>query len=212
MPAPQGTPLPAHEKGVAGSGSAVWKYVKKCSSQTPNKKDTHVCVYVDTFPEDGQGAVARPCGMLVTCACNHKTFVTTGAINHMRKAHPESDIAKAEKEKEAGKAEVIEEGVKNLADAGGSALLAFSTTATGRAEGEIAMKASAACFIIYTNTAMHTLDSRYYRDNLNTHIKFTGGNPALAPITTRKNVKEYITAEWMRTWSPALPFLTSPPH
>jgi hypothetical protein len=211
MPAPKGTPLAAHEKGVTGKGADVWKHVKKCSERSPGKKNTHVCIYPGIFPEDGPGAVARPCGDLVTCACNATSYVTAGAVNHMLKCHPDSDIAKAERNRRDGKVESIAENVKMLADAGGSSLLPYSTTPAGRAEAATAMRTSTACFIIYANMAMLVLDSRYYRENLSTHIKFTGGDPSLAPVTTRHNVKEYITAEWKRKCTPALPFPSFPP-
>lgn len=212
MPAPKGTPVPAHEKVAPGSARA-WACVKKLVVQSADKKNTHICVYVDVYPEDGPGAVPRPCGSLVTCASTGKgsTFVTTGAINHMKRAHPESDIAKAEQTKKEVKSDAVDEAVYMLANAGGSALVPYSTTPEGRAEAATAMRTSAACYVIYTNAAMQTLDSRYYRENLSTHIKFTGGNPALAPISTRDNVKEYITAEWKRKCTPALPFPSFPP-
>ena len=236
--------MPAYDKRgyVPGKGASVWEYVKECSVQQPNKKNTHVCIYVGKYKEDGEDAIPRACGALVTCSRNGKTFVTSGAVNHMKthpdsdiakaeklkkegkaekfvtagavnqmKTHPDSDIAKAEKLKKEGKAEKILEDVVMIADAGGAEVVPYSTTAAGRAEALTAMRTSSARFIINTYAAMSTLNSRYYRENLATHIKFTGGDPALAPITTRDNIKDYITADWNRTWSPALPFLASPP-
>jgi len=180
--------LPGYETGAPG-GAKVWEWVKKLKS--PTVKESHVCLWVEN---------SAICGKLLKCSTQRgtKTFVTQGATNHFKQAHPNTDIGKGELTRLQANEGAAQSDIADLADAGGSGLVPFSNSPEARSFGRVAMNSSSAGLVVYGGCTMSMLNDKYYRENMACHIKFCGGNPALAPITNRNNIRKFIKAEYNR--------------